>query len=111
MDGAKSGTRRRHAVQLKRQVLAECAQPGASVAKVALSHRLNANLVHKWRRQTQPGALPAPSFMPVRVTPAPVAQASGPIQLELQRGAVTVKVSWPGAAADQCAAWLREVWR
>ncbi len=34
MEAAKTGTRRRHAAQLKRQVLAECAQPGASVAKV-----------------------------------------------------------------------------
>jgi transposase len=35
---------------LKRRVLDECRQPGASVAQVALSHGLNANLVHKWRR-------------------------------------------------------------
>jgi transposase len=111
MDGAKTGTRRRHAQQLKRQVLAECAQPGASVAKVALHHGLNANLVHKWRRQAQPAALPAPSFLPVSVTPAPVAVTSDSIRLELQRGAVTVKVAWPVEAADQCAAWLREVWR
>lgn len=111
MEVAKTGTRRRHAAQVKRQVLAECAQPGASVAKVALEHGLNANLVHKWRRQTQPAALPAPSFVPVSVIPAPVAQASDPIHLELQRGGVTVKVAWPSAAAEQCAAWLREVWR
>jgi transposase len=111
MDGAKTGTRRRHAEQLKRQVLAECGEPGASVAKVALHHGLNANLVHKWHRHAQRAALPAPTFVPVTVTPAPVAAASDPIHLELQRGAVTVKVAWPGAAADQCAAWLREVWR
>ncbi|MDE1557443.1 transposase, partial [Comamonas aquatica] len=30
--------------------MAECAQPGASVASVALSHGINANVVHKWRR-------------------------------------------------------------
>ncbi|WP_150596564.1 hypothetical protein [Pseudomonas fluorescens] len=28
----------------------ECAQPGASIASVALGHSLNANLVHKWIR-------------------------------------------------------------
>jgi transposase len=80
------------------------------VAQVALHHGLNANLVHKWRRQAQP-ALPAPTFVPVTVTAAPVAVSSEPIHLELQRGAFTVKVAWPAAAADQCAAWLREVWR
>ena len=79
------------------------------MAKVALTHGLNANLVHKWRRHAQRSTLPAPAFVPV--TAAPVELTSDPIHLELQRGAVTVKVAWPGNAADQCAAWLREVWR
>ena len=30
--------------------MAECAEPGASVAAVALAYGLNTNLVHKWRR-------------------------------------------------------------
>ena len=38
--------RRRHSPQLKQQVLAECEQPGVSVASVALRHSLNQNLVH-----------------------------------------------------------------
>jgi transposase len=42
--------RRVHDAQLKSKVLAQCSQPGASVAAVALAHGLNANLVHKWRR-------------------------------------------------------------
>ena len=42
--------RRRHADELKARVLADCAEPGASVAAVAQAHGLNANLVHKWRR-------------------------------------------------------------
>ena len=42
--------RRVHDAQLKSKVLAECSQPGASVSAVALTHGLNANLVHKWRR-------------------------------------------------------------
>ena len=33
---AKPGSRRRHDLELKRQVLAECVAPGASVAKVAM---------------------------------------------------------------------------
>ena len=47
--------RRRHSAEFKRQVLAECAQPGNSVAGVALAHRINANLVQKWRRQARGG--------------------------------------------------------
>ena len=38
--------RRRHGAQLKALVLEQCAAPGASVAKVAMSHGLNANIVH-----------------------------------------------------------------
>ena len=52
MEEGKRG-RRRHSAEFKRQVLAECAQPGASVAGVALAHWINANLVQKWRRQAR----------------------------------------------------------
>jgi len=46
----KLATRRRHSAELREKVLAACAEPGASVAAVALANDLNANLVHKWRR-------------------------------------------------------------
>ena len=42
--------RRRHSEQFKAQVLAACAEPGASVSAVALSFGVNDNLVHQWRR-------------------------------------------------------------
>ena len=41
--------RRRHGADLKAKVLAECDEPGASIAGVALAHGLNANLVRQWR--------------------------------------------------------------
>jgi transposase len=50
MSEAKPATRRRHDADLKRQAIAACAAPGASVAQVAMSYGLNANLVHKWQR-------------------------------------------------------------
>ena len=42
--------RRRHGAQLKALVLQQCAAPGASVAKVAMSHGVKANVVHRWRQ-------------------------------------------------------------
>ena len=42
--------RRRHSAQLKALVLEQCVAPGASVAKVAMSHGVNANFVHGWRK-------------------------------------------------------------
>ena len=38
--------RRRYSAELKAEVLAQCEAPGASVAKVAMSHGINANVVH-----------------------------------------------------------------
>jgi len=51
MDNAQSRRRRTHSKQLKSEVVVACAEPGASVAAIALARGLNANLVHKWRRQ------------------------------------------------------------
>ncbi len=48
----KSKAQRRHSEQFKAEVIAVCAQPGASVAAAAVARRfeLNDNLVHQWRR-------------------------------------------------------------
>ena len=98
---------------MKRQVLAECAVPGASVAEVAMTHGLNANLVHKWRRLTQAdGGVVTPAFVPVAMAAPTVTSEPVPfIDLELQRGAISVRVRWPMTGASSCAAWLREILR
>ena len=110
---AKPGSRRRHGPELKRQVLAECAAPGASVAKVAMAHGLNANLVHKWRRQAQAGGgVVAAAFVPVTVAgPTVMSEPSPSVDPELHRGPTSVRVRWPMAGASSCAAWLREIRR
>lgn len=115
---SKAAPRRRHGAELKAQVLAECDEPGASVAAVAQSHGLNANLVHKWRRgqrQRAPAQATATddkltgAFVPLQLSPAaPAAAVMADIRIELRRGATTVNIAWPGAAAGECAAWLRE---
>ena len=118
MSQASRTPRRRHGDELKQQVLAECNTPGASVAQVALTHGLNANLVHKWRRTTgrsavvpaaigQRDAFIALPMAPPSVTPSPAPD----IRIELRRGAMAVNVAWPLAAAADCAAWLRELLR
>ena len=42
--------RRSYSKSFKAQVIQACAQPDSSIASIALSHSLNANLVHKWIR-------------------------------------------------------------
>lgn len=122
--------RRRHSAQLKAQVLAQCAAPGASVAKVAKMHGLNANIVHGWRKLAREGGQPAaaavnepipasvtspaspPQFVPVSMTAIVPPLAVGvEIQIELRRGATAMKITWPLAAAAECAAWMRELLR
>lgn len=77
MNEAKKKTRRRYGAELKQQILTQCAERDASVASIALSHGINANVVHKWRRQPG-GALPAlqaPAFVPVPLPTAAYALA------------------------------------
>ncbi|QDL39698.1 transposase [Rhodoferax sediminis] len=94
MKDSKKITRRRHDPDLKAQILSECEQPGASVASVTMSHGINANVVHKWRRLTNAGAAPCADAAFIAVAlPAPVATAAHDIGVELRRGAMTMTIT------------------
>ena len=134
-----SSQRRVHDAEFKARVLAECQQPGASVAAVALAHGLNVNLLRKWlvgrglkraglvaprvvKRSPPGGAVSTPAalqFVAVEL-PATVAGHDGPpqaaltpdtgnIHIELRRGSAQLTVRWPSAQAQACAAWLGEL--
>ncbi len=109
--------RRRHGDELKAQMLSECEMPGASVAKVAMAHGINANVVHRWRqlvREGEQATVAKPSeFVPVAIAaPAPLPlQSCRDIEVELRRGAVVMKLLWPISAAADFAAWTRELLR
>ena len=110
MKDSKKITRRRHSAELKAQVLSECAQPGASVARIAMSHGINANVVHKWRRLASAGTRPVAAFIPVAL-PAPATAPQQDIKVELRRGTTIMTITWPSAVAAECAAWIRELLR
>ena len=116
MEQERSRKRRRYAPELKAQILAECEAPGASLARVAISHGINANIVHGWRKlarrgEAEMGAVQR-EFVPVAVASTPeVRVGTQCIEVELRRGALTVKVAWPLSAAAQLAAWTRELLR
>ncbi len=108
-----SGTsRRRYAAEFKRQLVRMSLAPGASAAKIALKHQLNANLLFKWRRRYLReigGTIAAPvKLLPVTVRecadesgPPPVEMAesarssrrtrSGTIEIELPEGRIRIK--------------------
>jgi transposase len=104
---------RAYPLEFKERVLAQCDEPGASVAKVALGHGLNANMLHTWRRQAHPSlqrlASGAGEFVSLPLPNASAPAANALIRIELRRGVTSVTVAWPVEAAGACAGWLREL--
>jgi transposase len=115
MTSDKTRTRRRYDAQLKAQILAECEAPGASVAKVAMSHGINDNVVHRWRQLArEAGAMTVaatPTFVAVAL-PAPAEPVlPADVHIELRRGTTTVLIAWPGSARGELASFTRELLR
>ena len=123
---AVGGRRRRrlHSDEFKANAVASCMRPGMSMAAVAMSNGVNANLLRRWVRaaEMRPGAelaqaLPAPdrrveqtpaAFIPMQL---PAKTAVADIRIELRRGTTSISVAWPTDAAAECAAWMRELLR
>jgi transposase len=114
--------RREHSAEFKAQVVAACNSPGVSIAAVAMAHGVNANLARRWvneaeRRRSGSSAEVATrcdestTFVPLQLPPPVQVAAPADIRIELRRGATTISVSWPCAAAAQCVAWMRELLR
>jgi len=83
-----AGTRRssrkgcpNRAVEFKRSLAAAACAAGVSVAKLALEHRVNTNLLFKWRRQYRAGdfGAPDPAHVPAPSQPEPPAAARAAI--------------------------------
>jgi transposase len=66
------GQRQRRSIAEKRRIVEETLAPGASVARVARAHGINANQVFGWRRLYLAGRLGEPKpgikLLPVRVS-------------------------------------------
>lgn len=119
--------RRVHSAEFKTQVLAECRQPGASVAAVAIAHGLNPNIVRKWlagRNLKRMGAAmpstPTPSpcaapvlqFVPVELAKPDHGMAATPavqpdIRIEVERGGLRLKLQCSASSGPSYAALLR----
>ncbi|MEZ5575529.1 MAG: transposase, partial [Candidatus Competibacteraceae bacterium] len=101
--------RRQYSVEYKRRLAQLTLEPGASVAGIALRHRLNANQLFKWRRWylLQPGSTVAATLLPVVVAPAEPAAVvatterdaepppTEPGQIEIALGRMRVRVTGP----------------
>ena len=95
-------TRRRYAKAFKADIVAQCQMAGASVARIARSHDLNANMVHRWIRELT-GQMPIvpdnPSTTPAFVAlplPTAASTASGaPIEIKIPHASGTIVVHCP----------------
>jgi transposase len=104
-------TRRRYGSQFKAMVLAQCDEPGMSVAQVAMSHGINDNVVHRWRQlarqqqsarqaiaDAQPSIKQPVAFVPLALPAPDGLETKTEVRLDIKRGAVTVGVAWPEKA-------------
>ena len=92
--------RQRRSIAEKRRIVEETLVPGASVARVARAHGINANQVFGWRRLYLAGRLGEPKpgikLLPVRVSeskPAAVAiEPPFPDVAQPQRGTIHIEL-------------------
>lgn len=116
------GHYRRHTLEFKRQVVLQTLQPGASVARVARLHQVNANQVFGWRKAFREGLLDnedRPALLPVTVLDAQPTQAvmatmpnsaTQPAVILLERGDTRLRIEGrPDAETLRLflAQWLR----
>lgn len=113
--------RREYSKQFKAEVLARCAQPGASVGGVALAQGLHSNMVHRWMREqrerqasTPPAFVSLPMHSGGPACDATLARLAAladkqhllEVHLQIQRGELLVRLQCP---LSQCGALLREI--
>jgi transposase len=92
-------SRRRFAAKFKRAIVEKTLLPGASVAAIALEHRLNTNLLFKWRRDHMRRLAHdavAPKMLPVVIEQSDSASPThrvtpSVIEVELPAGRIRLK--------------------
>ena len=93
--------RRRRSIEEKRRIVEETLGAGASVARVAQRHAINANQVFAWRKRYREGRLgKSGKLLPVTVSDIPerkcrrvgsiVPSAVGTMEIKLSRGTLRV---------------------
>lgn len=93
--------RRRHSLELKRELVARSLQPGASVAAIAMEAGINANLLFTWRRahldamasQTLKASGTAPVLLPVTLeAPSKTDVSAEPVTMPRTNGTIEVEI-------------------
>ena len=114
-------THRTYTAEFKAQLVAVCQRPDVSIAALASSQGMNANVLHRWlkehahsgchqivkqsRSDTPSSILQVPAFVPVKLTVTEPEPAGAEIKAELRKGALSMHITWPISAAAQFASW------
>ncbi|RYE42223.1 MAG: transposase [Hyphomicrobiales bacterium] len=110
-------THRTYTPAFKAELVAACLEPGTSIAALASSHGMNANVLHRWLKEhartgchqpiaPQPPSTPAlssaiPEFIPLRLPNATAEAVATELKVELRKGPLSMSITWPmHAAAD-----------
>lgn len=116
-------THRTYTPAFKAELVAACQQPGASIAALASSHSMNANVLHRWLKEhartgchqpAEPSSVvehapAAPAFIPLRLHPAVPEPVPPELRVELRKGALSMTVTWPIHATADFARWVAAV--
>ena len=113
--GRKRDGRNCYDPQAKRELIEACLQPGVSVAKLALTHGVNANQLRTWMTKHQRQLSTGGSLLPSVATPAPFIPV---VAVSAQRSPITpaelaarlpngVRLEWSALPADQLGQVLR----
>jgi transposase len=96
--------RRRYSDEFKARVVRACDDPGQSVAGVARQHDLNANLLHKWRKQFE--ATGPSDFIRLPAPGVPVSNktSGSTIRIDLPGD---ISVHWPKDDMTASVVWLQ----
>jgi len=85
--------RQRRSIAEKRRIVELAMEPGASIARVAREHGVNANMVHYWRKLYRQGRLGENKTNSVHLLPVSVSESAETVAVE----PVTNLVSPPAA--------------
>ena len=82
--------RRSYTREFKARIIAECDAGDKSVAQVAMSHQINANLIHNWRRRMKQGGA-RQAMVPVALSAPAPSRCEGPGHIEVALDTATVR--------------------
>ena len=119
--GSGRRTHRTYTAQFKAQLVTACQQPGASIAALASSQSMNANVLHRWLKEhahsgchqlIEQSRFDAPvstsqvaAFLPVKLTATAPEPTDAEIKAELRKGALSMHITWPISAATEFTSW------